>query len=116
MQIIDFTSQNIDPKKDGNHKKMGIILVIQALVENLGKRFEPYFISLLNNLMSFFGDPNEEVRLASLKCAKAMMFNLSAYGVKQILPQLLKGMDEKTWRAKVASISVLGNMAFCAPK
>ena len=44
------------------------------------------------------------------------MSSLSAFGVKQILPQLLKGIEEKTWRAKVASISVLGNMAFCAPK
>jgi len=42
---------------------------------------------------------------------------LSGYGVKIILPYLLKGLnDNSSWRAKVNNIWALGNMAYCSPK
>jgi len=116
MNIFGFLEQNVEGKKVSPTIKLAIIYLIQALIENLGKTFEPYYLRVLQILMNFYGEQHEEIRLASLKCTKIMMSYLSAFGVKQVLPQLLKGIEEKTWRAKVASISVLGNMAFCAPK
>lgn len=45
------------------------------------------------------------------------MNNLSAFGVKQVLPVLLKELEDGSgWRSKVAKIWALGNMAFCSPK
>jgi len=42
---------------------------------------------------------------------------LSGYGVKIILPYLLRGLnDNSSWRAKVNNIWALGNMAYCSPK
>jgi hypothetical protein len=46
------------------------------------------------------------------------MSHLSAYGVKIVLPFLLRGIDDQggNWRAKCNNIWALGNMAFCSPK
>ena len=62
-----------------------------ALMDNLGKIFEPYIQSVIIHLMNFFGDSNEEIRNLSLRATQSAMHNLSAYGVQLLLPILLKG-------------------------
>lgn len=51
-----------------------------------------------------------------MEVTKIMMAYLSGYGVKVVLPFLVKGVSSTKWRAKVANIWALGNMAYCAPK
>ena len=41
---------------------------------------------------------------------------LTGHGVKLVMPAVLKGLAETQWRSKQASIQMLGNMAYCAPK
>jgi hypothetical protein len=41
--------------------------------------------------MNFFGDQNESIRELSLNATKVAMESISSYGVKLILPLLLKG-------------------------
>lgn len=90
---------------------------MQALIECNGKLMEPYIIEILEICMNFFGENNEILRTLSLENTRSAMSKLSCYGVQMVLPLLLKGLEEKSnWRAKLANISALGNMAYCSPK
>jgi hypothetical protein len=52
------------------------------------------------------------VRDAAHGASKVVMGKLTSTGVKLMMPSLLKGLLEPQWRAKQASILLLGSMAY----
>jgi Na+-driven multidrug efflux pump len=49
-----------------------------------------------------FSDNSPEVRQAAVDAARIVMGQMSPQGVKLILPGVLKGLDDRTWRTKQA--------------
>jgi hypothetical protein len=96
--------------------RQGAMFSLETFSSTLGRLFEPHAIYSLPLLLSSFGDSVPDVREAATDAARVIMGNMSGYGVKQILPDLLSGLDEKQWRTKKGSIEMLGMMAYCAPR
>lgn len=96
--------------------KQGALFCFECLCDRLKLLFEPYVIVILPLLLRCFSDSSDHVRDAAGLAAKAIMGNLSPHGVKLVLPTILKALDDSAWRSKAAALSLLGAMAYCAPK
>ena len=114
-RIMVTLKGGIENKKDVNHRE-GALLAYELLSTILGRLFEPYVIQIVPQLLSSFGDTSADVRDACLAAAKACFASLSSYGVKQILPTLLAGLDEQQWRSKKGACDLLGAMAYLDPQ
>jgi len=103
-----------DNKKDPNQRQ-GVYLAYELFSLILGRLFEPYVIQLVPQLLVGFGDTSTDVREACLDAAKTCFSTLSSYGVRQVLPILLEGLDEDQWRSKKGACDSLGAMAYLDP-
>jgi hypothetical protein len=86
--------------KNRYEARQGASFVLETLARILGRRFEPYVVQLLPILLASFGDPNADVREATIDASKVIMGMLSGYGVKQIMPKVIEGLEERQWRTK----------------
>lgn len=102
--------------KKSYQARQGAVFAFETLSSTLGRVFEPYIMSIIPSLLTAFGDANADVREAASDASKVIMSKISGHCVKQILPLLLEGLEEKQWRTKKGSIELLGAMAWCAPK
>ncbi|RLN71944.1 hypothetical protein BBJ28_00007501, partial [Nothophytophthora sp. Chile5] len=103
-------------KTGGSNARQGAMLVFECLSQRLGLLFEPYIIVILPILLKCSADASPPVREAASHTAKGIMANLSAHGVKLVLPSLLRALEESAWRTKQSGIQLLGSMAYCAPR
>ncbi|GIL49256.1 hypothetical protein Vafri_5386 [Volvox africanus] len=115
FNIMESLKAAVEDKKDPVIREGGL-LAFECLSDKLGKLFEPYVIHVLPMLLNCFGDPSPQVRQATEDAARMIMGQLTASGVKLVLPALLKGLEDKVWRTKQGSVQLLGAMAHCAPK
>ncbi|KAL6704150.1 translational activator of GCN4 [Coniothyrium glycines] len=108
LSTLKGASEN---KKDVNQRQ-GVFLAYELFSLILGRIFEPYVIQLVPQLLSGFGDTSADVREACLDAAKTCFSTLSSFGVRQVLPILLEGLDEDQWRSKKGACDSLGAMAY----
>ncbi|PGH33279.1 hypothetical protein GX50_03890 [[Emmonsia] crescens] len=114
-RIMAHLTDALENKKDPNQRQ-GAIMAFELFSLILGRTFEPYVIQIVPQLLGSFGDPSIDVRNACLDAAKTCFSNLSSYGVKQILPTLLDGLDDQQWRSKKGACDLLGAMAYLDPQ
>ena len=113
--IVDALKVAVEDKTNASGRE-GALMAFECLCTKLGRLFEPYVIHILPLLLACFGDSNAGVREATEAAANAIMAQLSAQGVKLVLPGLMKGVEDTQWRTKQGSVQLLGSMAHCAPR
>ena len=112
--ILDQLAVMVQDKTSARARQ-GALFAYERLFFELGSRFEPYAATILPHLLACYGDPNLEVREATQDAAKMIMSHLTSFGIKIVLPLVLKALDEKQWRTKLESIGLLSAMAYCSP-
>eukprot|EP01135_Chromosphaera_perkinsii_P011402 Nk52_evm47s2391 gene=Nk52_evmTU47s2391 len=115
QNVITTLQEAVVNKKKPKHRE-GALFAFDTLSRMLGRLFEPYVIHILPNLLVCLSDGNVAVREAANDAARTIMGQLSAHGVKLVLPSLTKGLEDDAWRTKQGSAELLGAMAYCAPK
>eukprot|EP00656_Telonema_subtile_P052849 TRINITY_DN7467_c0_g1_i2.p1 TRINITY_DN7467_c0_g1~~TRINITY_DN7467_c0_g1_i2.p1 ORF type:complete len:2342 (+),score=823.11 TRINITY_DN7467_c0_g1_i2:10-7035(+) len=113
-QIMEHLKVALEDGSNANGRQ-GALFAYELLCSNLGRLFEPYVMQILPNLLKCYSDV-PFVREADNHTAKVVMGNLTAHGVKLVLPHLLDGLEDRQWRTKTAAANFLGSMAHCAPK
>lgn len=113
---ILITLKSATENKKEPQQREGAFIAFELLPTILGHLFEPYVIQIVPQLLTGFGDSSADVRDACLAAAKACFAKLSSYGVKQILPTLLNGLDDDQWRSKRGACELLGAMAYLDPQ
>ncbi len=123
LGIPVLTTFSVIPKLKeaaGNRKKFehrqGALFCFERLCITLGLLFEPFVIQLLESMLILVSDRHPQVSEAARDATRAVMTKLSAHGVKLVMEPLLKALEAPKWQSKVASISMLGSMSYCAPK
>jgi HEAT repeat protein len=97
-------------------RREGALLAFETLSYTLGRMFEPYVIQILPHLLVCYGDSNREIREATEDACRVIMSKLSAHCVKLLLPSLLNGLQERSFRSKIGAIEVMASMSALAPK
>ncbi|KAI0407760.1 armadillo-type protein [Xylaria palmicola] len=113
---ILVTLKSATENKKEPQQREGAFIAFELLPTMLGRLFEPYVVQIVPQLLTGFGDSSADVREACLAAAKACFAKLSSYGVKQILPTLLNGLDDDQWRSKRGACELLGAMAYLDPQ
>ncbi|KAL1515351.1 hypothetical protein AB1Y20_001981 [Prymnesium parvum] len=106
-------------KKKGEEEanaREGALYAFECLAETLGRLFEPYIVTILPLLLHSVSDGSGPVRAAAVSASQHIMAQLSAQGIKMVLPALLSALNDEKWRTKHAAAEILGSMAYCSPK
>ncbi len=104
-----------------NHKtsqkvREGALFAYERLFAMLGFKFEAFLLHVLPHLLKCFGDNSKDVRAATQEASRSIMANITANGMKMLMPLILRSLQDKKWRTKIESIGLLGSMAHCNPE
>ena len=116
FNVTDLLKEALGNKKAAGHRE-GSLIALECLIRVVGRLFEPYAVTFVQPLLSSLSDGNNNVRQAAGDTARVLMQQLSAHGIRQILPSLLEALeDDSQWRSQQGAAQLLGATAYCAPK
>ena len=101
IMIFDNLGKIITSSKKKDFKDLDIgkryycIFMISSLWHTFGKILEPFLESIFQVLTSLMGDIDEDIRIETNVVIKKIMQEISEYGVKFIIPVLIKRINDK---------------------
>jgi hypothetical protein len=110
------SSKKRDMKDIEANKRFCCIYTVEALWLTFGRMMEPYLTRLLDILLAFLGDHVEAIRSAARRVLDRTMREVSEFGIKNLIPSLMRGAQDKNWRTKLSCIHALGAVSYCGTK
>tara|TARA_Y100000389_G_scaffold204765_1_gene259475 strand:+ start:5013 stop:5984 length:972 start_codon:yes stop_codon:yes gene_type:complete len=93
----------------------GALQICNLLIKNLGKKYEPYFILVLPDVINLFDDKVKLVAASAKECLNTFFDIINPYAAEFMLPFLFEGMSNISWKIKVGCLQLLGKLALVAP-
>jgi hypothetical protein len=98
-------------------QREGALFAIERLSLDLGHLFEPYVMPLINKMLQRLADANADVRDAGMATTRAVMGQMSGFGVRHVVPMIIRALRSNSDALqKVGAIELLGSMAYVQPR
>lgn len=98
-------------------ERIGAMVLVEVLCDGLGRRFEPYALTLADTLLQGVGDADTHVSACADDAVQVMMRKcLSGIGLRQLIPHLIAILSSDQAKRRVAPLNFIGHVAFCSPK
>lgn len=94
LKVDEIISESMQKNKS-TFEKQNALTLVKVLSQTLKKLYEPYLVRLFDKLCEMIADREDKVRETSTKVIKSFMRNVSGYGVRTIMPRLIKGKSTK---------------------
>lgn len=99
----------------------GSMQIYELLSKKLEELFDPYLPEILPNILTCISDLSRDVCDSADQCASEVMKHITPHSARMVLPDILQNMklevgQKVAWRKRQAAVSLLGAMAYSAPR
>ncbi|KEG15173.1 hypothetical protein DQ04_00161130 [Trypanosoma grayi] len=97
-------------------ERSGAMVLLEALSEVMGAKFEPYALAMCSGLLEGIADKDQKVSECADDASRVMVSSLTAVGLRQLIPRLVDGLSADQAKMRVPPLNFIGYVAFCSPK
>ncbi|KAG8904625.1 translational activator of GCN4 [Tulasnella sp. 403] len=90
----------------------GFMSLLVYLPITFGQRFTPYLGRIVQPILDGLADMEDLVRTAAMKAGRIVINNYSSKATELLLPQLLKTMFDESWRIRLSSLTLVGELLY----
>lgn len=94
------------------HVRAGYMPLLLFLPVCFGSQFAPYLSSIIPAILSGLADTDEEIRDNALRSGRLIVKNYASKAVDLLLPELEKGLADLSYRIRLSSVELTGDLLF----
>lgn len=95
-----------------SHIREGFMPLMIYLPGSFGASFSPYLPQIIPPILSGLADDVEGVRETSLKAGRLVVTSYATRAVDLLLPELERGLSDYSYRIRMASVELTGDLLF----
>lgn len=97
--LPDIVSNAQSPRSTVREGFMSLLVFLPA---TFGSRFQPHLLKIVPAILAGLSDTEEFVREAAMRAGRMIINNYANKAVDLLLPELERGMFDRTWRIRVS--------------
>lgn len=95
-----------------SHVRAGFMPLLLFLPVCFGSQFAPYLTKIIPPILSGLADTDEEIRDTALRAGRLIVKNYASKAVDLLLPELEKGLSDSSYRIRLSSVELSGDLLF----